>query len=101
MHFRRLIPFLLLVAGLRSCAPPAFAQSPVFPAPVTRGELSPAQLARIQQEDFVRTYNEFVEAANELIRDVANGLAPVKKARRVVKLFDKVHEHPGWPGGKE
>jgi hypothetical protein len=96
---RRLIQFACLALALSL---PNFAQSPVFPAPVTgTQELSKDQLALIQQQDFARIYNEFVEASNDLAHDMAKGLAPVKKARRVVKLFDKVHEHPGWPGGKE
>lgn len=99
---RRLIPLLLFIGSfLTRCGPPtAFAQSPVFPAPVTQ-ELSKEKLALLQQQDFTRIYNEFVEASNDLAHDMAKGLAPVKKARRVVKLFDKVHDHPGWPGGKE
>jgi hypothetical protein len=96
---RRLIPLLLILGGTRCCAP-SFAQLPVFPAPVSQ-ELSKEQLAKLEQQDFVRTYNAFAEAANDLTVDLAKGLAPVKKAQRVAKLWDKVRDHPGWPGGRD
>lgn len=91
-----LIVILLWLVSRGCVAPPAFAQPQhqlVFPLPPVP---SREDQARELRKDFIRTWNEFAEAANDLMRDEDRGLWPLKKRDRVARLWAKVEKHPGW-----